>query len=533
MPKRVQHRMSMHNLNPYKPKRTDQALLSRMASRRIGGTMQLNLSNIKYTYPTAAEPALRGVSATFPQGWTGIVGDNGGGKTTLALVACGALRPDSGSVSPLLLSLHCPQDATKPPQNLEDFALAYDGHATRLRRDLGIEDDWPWCYGTLSGGQQKRLQVACALWASPDVLAVDEPTNHVDASTRRAISSALARFGGIGLLISHDRELLDTLCAQCLFVRNGNATMRPGGYTQAEEQASLERASAVHARETARREKARIEREARRRREEASRSAGKRSLRGVGKHDGDARYKKRIAVISGQDGKAGRLSSRMEARLAAAEASLSATHVEKRYDADVRLNVAPSRRKVLLRMEPQILTLGDAILSVPALHIGNADHIGLVGDNGTGKTTLVRRIVGRLPDGTRTLYIPQEPGDADKRAALAALHDLPDAHRGRVLSIVAQLNSEPERILEGDVVSPGEMRKLMLALGILDGPELIVMDEPTNHLDLGSTVALERMLAAYPAALLLVSHDARLVATATEITWRISGSDGEYRLQVC
>jgi energy-coupling factor transporter ATP-binding protein EcfA2 len=103
--------------------------------------MQLNLSNIEYTYPTAADPALRGVSATFPQGWTGIVGDNGGGKTTLTLVACGILRPDSGSVSPSLLSLYCSQDATEPPQNLEDFALSYDGHATRLRRDLGIEED--------------------------------------------------------------------------------------------------------------------------------------------------------------------------------------------------------------------------------------------------------------------------------------------------------------------------------------------------------------------------------------------------------
>ena len=169
---------------------------------------------------------------------------------------------------------------------------------------------------------------------------------------------------------------------------------------------------------------------------------------------------------------------------------------------------------------------------MPALHIGNTDHIGLVGDNGTGKTTLVKRIVGCLPDGTRVLYIPQEPSGDDKHAALAALHDLPDARRGRVLSIVAQLNSEPERVLEGDTISPGEMRKLMLALGILDKPELIVMDEPTNHLDLGSTVALERMLAAYPAALLLVSHDAKLVAAATRITWRISGAGDQFSLQV-
>ena len=167
--------------------------------------MQLNLSNIEYAYPAAVEPALSGVTATFPQGWTGIVGDNGGGKTTLCLVACCLLQPDAGTVTPPLVSLYCAQDASEPPANLEDFAFAYDSAAVRLRRDLAVGDDWAQRYSTLSGGQQKRLQVACALWAAPDVLAVDEPTNHVDAATRRAITAALSRFGGIGLLVSHDR----------------------------------------------------------------------------------------------------------------------------------------------------------------------------------------------------------------------------------------------------------------------------------------------------------------------------------------
>ena len=97
---------------------------------------------------------------------------------------------------------------------------------------------------------------------------------------------------------------------------------------------------------------------------------------------------------------------------------------------------------------------------------------------------------------------------------------------------MARLNSDSDRILEGGIVSAGELRKLMLALSILDEPGLIVMDTPTNHLDLGSTMALERLLAAYPAALLLVSHDAALVAAATRITWRIAKSGDGHTLQV-
>ena len=129
-----------------------------MTSRRIEGVMQLNVANIVYTYPAAVDPALRGVTATFPRGWSGIVGDNGSGKTTLALVACGILQPDAGIVSPRLLALYCAQDATEPPGNLDDFALSYDGTAMRLRHDLGIDDGWLWRYGTLSSGQQKRIQ---------------------------------------------------------------------------------------------------------------------------------------------------------------------------------------------------------------------------------------------------------------------------------------------------------------------------------------------------------------------------------------
>ena len=453
--------------------------------------MQLNLSNIEYAYPAAVEPALSGVTATFPKGWTGIVGDNGGGKTTLCLVACGLLQPDAGAVAPPLVSLYCAQDASVPPANLEDFAFAYDSAAVRLRRDLAIGDDWAHRYSTLSGGQQKRLQVACALWAVPDVLAVDEPTNHVDAATRRSISAALSRFGGIGLLVSHDRELLDELCSQCLFVADGAATMRPGGYSQASSQAA-----------------------------------------GVGKRDSDARDRRNLAIVTGKDGQAGRLSSRMEGRLQSADARLSALRVEKRYDADVWLDAAPSRRKVIYRADPVDLPLGEVMLRVPMLHIGNTDHIGLVGDNGTGKTTLVKAIVTGLPDSTRALYIPQEPDEQQRRAALAALRGLSDVRRGRVLSTIAQLNSDPDRVLEGDEVSPGEMRKLMLALGILESPELVVVDEPTNHLDLGSTEALERLLSAYPGALLLVSHDAALVQAATGIIWRIRKEEGCYSVTI-
>lgn len=159
-----------------------------------GAGSTVRLSHVTYTYPGCAEPALRDVSVTFAGGWTGIVGDNGCGKSTLARLAAGELVPDAGSVSPRLSCAFCMQDAGQEPPGLADFACDYGAQACQLRATLGIEDDMPWRFATLSCGEQKKIQVAVALWRGAEVLVVDEPTNHVDAACRTAILSALASF---------------------------------------------------------------------------------------------------------------------------------------------------------------------------------------------------------------------------------------------------------------------------------------------------------------------------------------------------
>ncbi len=486
--------------------------------------MQLSLQHLTYTYPSCADPVLRDVSATLPCGWTGLVGDNGCGKSTLARVACGRLAPDSGAVAPRLFSIYCEQDATAAPDSLHDFAVAYDRDAVALRRDLGVEEDWPWRYETLSSGQQKRLQVACALWQRPDMLVMDEPTNHVDVPTREAVTAALARFKGVGLLISHDRALLDALCSQCLFMAAGQVTARTGGYSQGRGQEQLERETAVRQRDQAKRERKRLAGEAQRRREEASRAAGMRSCRNLDPKDHSGKARVKLAVYTGKDGVAGKLSSRMEGRLARAEETLASVKVEKRYDGDLWMRAEPSARKVLHRQPELALALGERRLLVPPLSIGNTDHIALTGPNGAGKTTLVREVVRRLDPSVRALAIPQEPTAEQCRGALSRLATLDSRSRGLVLAVAAALNSDPDRLVEGERTSPGEMRKLMLGLGMLDAPELIIMDEPSNYLDLHSVEALERLLAAFPGALLLVSHDAALLAATTSMCWEISES---------
>ncbi|MEE0636714.1 ATP-binding cassette domain-containing protein [Adlercreutzia sp.] len=304
-----------------------------------------------------------------------------------------------------------------------------------LRRDLDVEDDWPWRHDTLSCGQQKRLQVACALWQRPDLLVMDEPTNHVDVPTREAVTAALARFKGVGLLISHDRALLDALCSQCLFMAAGQVTARPGGYSQGRGQEQLERETAVRRRDQAKRERKRLAGEAQRRREEASRAAGMRSCRNLDPKDHSGKARVKLAVYTGKDGVAGKLSSRMEGRLSRAEETLASVKVEKRYDGDLWMRAEPSARKVLHRQPELTLALGERRLLVPPFSVGNADHIALTGPNGAGKTTLVSEVARRIDPTVRVLVIPPEPTAEQCRDALSRLASLDSRSRGRVLAV--------------------------------------------------------------------------------------------------
>lgn len=230
----------------------------------------LTLTNIVFTYPGTSEPLLDGIDVTFARGWTAVLGDNGIGKTTLAKLAIGRLSPDAGRISPTPNRLHtgyCPQNTDETPENLEDFACDWSPQAMEIRRELGIGDDWPWRPGTLSGGEAKRLQIACALATDPDVLVLDEPTNHVDRPTRERIIAALRSYDGIGILVSHDVALIDAVASSCaLFerdhVRGRNITVvrvRPGNYSAASMDAQRERAAAAGMARDARRESTRID----------------------------------------------------------------------------------------------------------------------------------------------------------------------------------------------------------------------------------------------------------------------------------
>ena len=487
---------------------------------------QLALQSVEFAHPGMTAPLFSELTVQFPPGWTGIVGPNGAGKTTLLQVATGTLTPQAGSVTSRGLALYVAQRTDEPPEMLEDFIWAPD--ATVLKAQLRVSEDWPERWSTLSHGERKRAQIAVALWREPAVLALDEPSNHIDADARRLLLQALQEFGGVGLLVSHDRALLDELCAQCLIIDPPEAILRPGGVTQAMAQQETEEESVRHASEVLKRTETRLQAEAQRRRviadQKSSAARGSKQTK-IPINDHDGRAMRNLAKMSGKDAYAGKMVAQMNQKAGKVAKERAGITVKKRYETGIWVEGASfTPRDFLLRLPASSLPLGGGRqLRFPDLEIGGSSRIALTGPNGLGKSTLIRHVLAHLQlPAEKLVTVPQEISAEESRALLESVKRLPNEELGRVMITVSRLGSRPARLMESALPSPGEARKLLLALGIVRGPHLIVMDEPTNHMDLPGILCLEQALADCPCALLLVSHDEAFLEKITTIDWSLS-----------
>ena len=194
-----------------------------------------------------------------------------------------------------------------------------------------------------------------------------------------------------------------------------------------------------------------------------------------------------------------------------------------------------SRRDYVLAVDAGSLVLGDGrILRYPEIRVRPEDRVALTGGNGIGKSTFLRHVLplAHVPP-EKLLVVPQEITEAESERILAEVKALGHESLGRVMTSVSRLGSRPGRLLESASPSPGEIRKILLALGVDRGVHLLAMDEPTNHLDLPGIECLEEALAECPCALLLVSHDRRFLAHVARIEWHLEETaPGEITLSI-
>ena len=489
---------------------------------------QIILSDLTFSYSSALE-VLKEASRSLSPGWTGVVGVNGSGKTTLLRLLAGELA----TAGPMLQRIptdqvirYCPQRVENPTPPIQELAQRWDGSARRIMGKLALDppqlDRWP----SLSPGERKRWQIAAALADFPDLLLLDEPTNHLDVEAKKLLTEELQGFQGIGVLVSHDRELLDLLTSQTLRISAGSQLRAyAGNYTAAREIWTIEedhvRESLNQLQSARRKIKKRLDstRQSQGAAEKNTSTGGRmKSIR-----DSDARSMAAKGRAASGEQSLGRKVTLLRREMDRAQAAVEGVRLEKEFGGSVFILQEPAPKPNLIHLvKPEILRGGKTLLKQVDVLIRRDSRVHLQGLNGSGKTTLMLELlrVSSLPP-QRILYLPQELTPQEIARNGEEMKALPDDQKGRLLQIVAALGLSPERLLTTETPSPGEARKLALAMGLTRQAWLLMLDEPTNHLDLPSIERIEEALRQYSSALVLVTHDTRFAGALTNQSWTV------------
>src|SRR5579863_1115485 len=481
-----------------------------------------------------------GTAQIVPGARVGFVGRNGVGKSTLFAAIRGELPTETGTITipPRWRVGSLAQEAPNGPESLVDVVLkadlerdallgeaeiAHDPHriaeiqtrlvdidahsaparAASILSGLGFSTaDQARSCSEFSGGWRMRVALAATLFAAPDLLLLDEPTNYLDLEGTLWLEDHLANYPRTVIVISHDRDLLETSVDQILHLDRGKLTLYKGSYSSFEEQrATREMLDARHA-----------------------------------KRQADER-KRLQAFVDRFKAKASK-ARQAQSRVKMLERMKPVTALVTQDVHDISFPV-PERM-----LSPPIIAVDDVsvgydakrpVLNRVTLRIDTDDRIALLGANGNGKSTLVKLLANRLApfSGRITraeklavgyfaqhqldeLNIDGSPYDHVRRL-------MPDAPEAKVRGRTGAIGFSGKA---GDTLvknlSGGEKARLLLGLATFFGPNLIILDEPTNHLDIDSRAALAEAINEFPGAVIMVSHDRYLIEACADQLWVVA-----------
>ena len=516
--------------------------------------MLFRLSDIQKSY--GGNEILRGVSFQInPNEKVGLVGRNGAGKTTVFRVITGEEAADEGEIFKAgnlkigLLAQHVDftDDETVHTAALSAFQTLHDIEAEMRRLEIRMAEDysdevleryaelqteferldgftytaraeaillglgftkenWNLETKTLSGGQKNRLGMARLLLSNPDILLLDEPTNHLDVNAVEWLETFLQNYETAFVIISHDRYFLDRTCRRIIEIDRGKAITYKGNYSQFL-----------------------VEREERR---EIQRREFENQQSYIAKTEEYIRKN-----LAGQKTKMAKSRRTLLARLERVEA----VTVDK-SSGNFNLKKVERAGLNVLTAEDLAIGYGEKVLAQDInFTLNRGECLGIIGGNGTGKTTFLKTILGKIREldgelrwGTKTNigYYAQNLEDLDPRNEIIQeiRRVAPNADNGELRSFLARFLFTGEEIFKNVAdLSGGEKGRLALAKLIYSGVNVLVLDEPTNHLDIPSREALEAALDNYPGTILAVSHDRYFL---DEISTQILSFEDEGKIEI-
>jgi ATPase subunit of ABC transporter with duplicated ATPase domains len=505
----------------------------------------------------------------------GVVGANGAGKSTLLRILAGDLEPLEGTLSlapadafvgwlpqehervpgetvaayiarrtgcaEATRAMDAAAAALADPSSAEgDSADAYaaaldhwlatgaadlDERLPAVLADLGLDseavrpDSTPMT--ALSGGQAARVGLAALMLSRFDIVLLDEPTNDLDLDGLARLEQFVRELRGGVVLVSHDREFLARTVTRVLELdlAQNTTTVFGGGYVlrrhrrEQYDEFADKKADLVT--------RARIQRE-------WSSQGVRNAMRKAPDND---KNRRRAATESSE--KQAQKVRQMESRIARLE---EVEEPRKEWNLEFTIGAAPRSSSVVATLDGALVRQGDFVLGPVSLRVDAGERIGITGPNGAGKSTLLRLLLGRQrPDeGRASLGASVAIGEIDQaRADFTGSERLVDRFEQRVptwttadvRTLLAKFGLRADHVERSvDDLSPGERTRAGLALLQARGTNVLVLDEPTNHLDLAAIEQLEQALEPYDGALLLVTHDRRMLQNVRlDRTWRVDG----------
>ncbi len=519
----------------------------------------------------------------------GVVGVNGAGKSTLLRILAGELDAQAGSVSLApadafvgwLPQEHTPvegetigayvarrtgvaaatvrldaasaafadPDAAAPGASdpADEYSAALDrwlaaGAADLEDRlpavlaELGLELGTEALMTALSGGQKARVALAALLCSRFDIVLLDEPTNDLDLDGLAKLEAFVQGLRGGVVLVSHDREFLARAVTRVLELDLAQHTNRVygGGYEAYLEERAILRQQARDDYEEFAAKKADLVGRARTQREWSSKG-----VRNAMKKAPDNDKIKRKASMESSEKQAQKV-RQMESRIARLD---EVEEPRKEWRLEFTIGAAPRSSSVVATLNEAVVRQGEFVLGPVSVQVDAGERIGITGPNGAGKSTLLRLLLGeRTPDaGSASLGSSVAIGQIDQTrtlltgsAPLAEAFEslVPEYTSAEVRTLLAKFGLRADHVLRPlDALSPGERTRAGLALLQARGVNVLVLDEPTNHLDLEAIEQLEQALEAYEGALLLVTHDRRMLENVRlDRRWHVEAGRVEDRI---
>lgn len=496
----------------------------------------------------------------------GVVGVNGAGKSTLLRILAGDLDPLEGTVSLAPADAFVgwlPQEHERIPAEtvaayiarrtgcsaathametaaaaLTDSAASADAYSAALDHwlatgaadlddrlpavlsDLGLDSDAIAPDSTpmtaLSGGQAARVGLAALMLSRFDIVLLDEPTNDLDLDGLARLEQFVQELRGGVVLVSHDREFLSRTVTRVLELdlAQNTTTVFGGGYDSYLEEREVNRRHRREQYEEFAEKKADLVARARIQREWSSQG-----VRNAMRKAPDNDKNRRRAQTESSEKQAQKV-RQMESRIARLE---EVTEPRKEWTLQFTIGAAPRSSSVVATLDNVVARQGDFVLGPVSLQLAAGERVGITGPNGAGKSTLLRVLLGRQqPDeGRASLGANVAVGEIDQVRSLftgpARLVDrfeqrVPDWTTADIRTLLAKFGLRADHVERAvDELSPGERTRAGMALLQACGTNVLVLDEPTNHLDLPAIEQLEQALDSYDGALLLVTHDRRML----------------------